>query len=503
MHWNEARLREMIDERLGGYRVIVVSNRAPYAECEAGGERYWIRPASGMAMALEPVMRACAGIWVAQDTGPPGPFERGASPYLGVPPENPRYRLRRVHLPDGIDSGFYDGLSNGALWPLCHVAFRQPRFDPEAWRCYKIANEIFAGVVAEEAGDHPALVLVQDYHFGLLPLMLKQLKPHLLVGQFWHIPWPNAEVFGIFPWQQELLSGLLACDLIGFHLRRHCSNFLDAVEQAMEAKVDRVGLEILRAEHCTRVRPFPISIDFEQHSAQAAGEDAAQEMWRWWERLGFPRGPIGIGIDRVDYTKGIPQRLRALDSLLEHYPEYRGRLVFAQVGVPSREGVPDYVHLAREIEELVSGVNLRWAEGAWRPVHYFHEGFPQTSLMGLHHVAAFCIVNSLHDGMNLVAKEFVSSRNDERGVLLLSRFAGAAAELGDALVFNPHDVEATREAMRAALTMPEEEQARRMKRMRETLAEANVYRWAGKFLQSLSRLDNSMEVQSTACQYAH
>jgi trehalose 6-phosphate synthase len=354
--------------------------------------------------------------------------------HIKVPPESPRYTLRRVFLPPEIDAGFYGGLSNGGLWPLCHTTFNRPRFEPADWDCYRLVNELFADAVLEEAKDGPALVFVQDYHFALLPLLLKERNPNLVVGQFWHIPWPNPEILRVFPWQRELLSGMLGNDLLGFHLRRHAANFLSTVDQTVEAVVDHVGMEIRRGDHTTLVRAFPISIDFHKHAATATTNAVTLETTRWRERLGYPQGPIGIGIDRVDYIKGIPERLRAVQSLLANYPEYVGRLQFVQIGVPSRQDVPEYRALAAEIDATVKSINGQWQDGAWKPVHYFRQQFSQVELMGLHRMADFCLVSSLDDGMNLVAKEFVASRNDESGVLVLSRFAGAASELTEALI---------------------------------------------------------------------
>ncbi|MFN0171612.1 MAG: trehalose-6-phosphate synthase [Bryobacteraceae bacterium] len=503
MTWTRETLREWIQQQMRGLRLIVVSNRAPYVHRRVNGVVECVRPASGMAAALEPVMRACGGVWVAQGTGDADAETCGSSGRLRVPPEDSQYTLRRVFLPPDIESGFYNGLANGGLWPLCHITFNRPRFDPADWNCYRLVNEIFADAVIEEAANEPAMVFVQDYHFALLPLLLKERNPNLVIGHFWHIPWPNPEIFRVFPWQRELMSGMLGNDLVGFHLRRHCVNFLDTVDQTIESLVDHVGMEIRRGDRTTLVRPFPISIDFEQHSAIAGGDEAAREAQRWMRRLGNPPGPIGIGIDRVDYTKGIPERLRAIESLLLNYPEYRGSFQFVQIGVPSREGVPEYRRLAGEIDATVDRINGKWSRGAWKPVVYFHRQYSQVELMGLHRLAAFCMVNSLHDGMNLVAKEFIASRSDEEAVLMLSQFAGAASELPEALIFNPFDLDETRETIRTAIEMRHGERRRRMQRLRESVASNDVYRWAGKILSTLSRFEVAEEAAATACLYAH
>jgi trehalose 6-phosphate synthase len=498
MHWNRETLLEITADRMAGVKLIVASNRAPYTCLNEGNAVSWERPASGMALALDPIMRACGGVWIAQGDEPGGgDFYRLRR--IGLPPEKPAYTLRPVVLPPMIRDGFYNGLANGSLWPLCHTAFRRPQFDPCAWVCYQIANEIFADTILEEANGEPAFVFVQDFHFALLPSLLRERNPNLVVGQFWHIPWPAPEVFLACPWHQNLLTGMMGNDLLGFHLRRHCANFLETVDQAVEARVDKVAMEIHRGGHTTLVRPFPISIDFEEHDATAAGETVALESAQWLRRLGNPECAIGIGIDRLDYTKGIPERLLAIDSLFKCYPEYRGRLQFVQIGVPSRQDVAGYRDLAAEVAGLVDHVNALWATSSWRPIEYFQKKFSQIELMGLHKLADFCLVSSLHDGMNLVAKEFVASRADDGGVLLLSQFAGASAELTDALIFNPHDLIQTRETIRAALELEPGERSRRMQRLREVVAANNIYKWAGKILTSLTHFENVKPQEAISC----
>ena len=411
---------------MSDYQLIVVANREPYIHRSVGGKIQCILPASGMAAAIDPIMRAAGGTWVAHGSGDADRATVDRHDHVRVPPDNPSYTLRRVWLTKEQERGYYYGLSNEGLWPLCHVAFTRPAFDPEAWESYREVNEIFARAVLEEVNHKPTVVFIQDYHFTLLPRLLKEANPNLLVAQFWHIPWPNRETFRAFPWKAELLEGLLANDLLGFHLRYHCQNFLDTVDRAIEARVDQEFSTISRGGHETFVRPFPISIDFEQHSATAAGLGVAAEMKRWRNWLKLPKDGIGIGIDRIDYTKGIPDRLRALDRCLEKYPQHRLRFTFVQVGVPSRSSIPHYQSLDHEIDQLVERINTRWQTSEWRPIIYLKQHFSQTELMALHALSRFCVVSSLHDGMNLVAKEFVASRVDEDGVLILSQFTGSA-----------------------------------------------------------------------------
>jgi trehalose 6-phosphate synthase len=309
------------------------------------------------------------------------------------------------------------------------------------------------------------------------------------VAQFWHIPWPNPEVFQAFPWKEELLDSLLGNDLLGFHLRSHCQNFLDTVDRILEAKVDYERFEITRGGKVTLVRPFPISIDVEAHEETARSEAVEEEMERWRQQLRLTDEKIGIGIDRLDYTKGIPERLRALDLFLERNPDYRQRLVFVQIGVPTRTHVPQYKALDDEVDGLVEQINWRWGTESWRPIVYLKQQHSAVQMMALHRLADFCAVTSLDDGMNLVAKEFVASRFDDDGVLILSRFTGAARELTGAVPVNPFAIDEMADGILQSLTMPEEERRKRMQKMRAAVAENNIYRWAGKVLSTLLKFE--------------
>lgn len=487
--WTKEALLELIDAKLSDYRFILVSNREPYVHRYSEGEIECEQPASGLTVALEPIMCACGGTWIAHGSGDADRKAVDSNDHVLVPPEAPRFTLRRLWLTKEQETRYYYGLANQGLWPLCHIVFTRPVFNPEDWQVYREVNEMFARAVLEEAGDAPTLVFVQDYHFALLPQLLKEKNPNLIVAQFWHIPWPNPEVFRGFPWKEELLGGLLGNDLLGFHLRSHCQNFLDTVDRTIEAKADRERFEITRGGRATSIRPFPISIDFEDQVATAQSPLTEQEMARWRRQLGLREEYVGIGIDRIDYTKGICERLRALDRFLAKRPDYRERLVFVQVGVPSRIRIRQYKALEEEIEDLVEEINWKWAAGSWRPVVFIKGNLDRFRLAALHRLADFCIVSSLHDGMNLVAKEYVASRFDEDGVLILSDFAGASRELTDALVVNPFHEEELAEAIRQALEMPEEQRRRRMQKTRTVVAENNVYRWAGKIISALLKFE--------------
>ncbi len=478
MAWTKERLEEVVKERLAGMKLVVVANREPYIHVREGEEIKCVVPASGLTTALDPVMRVCHGVWVAHGSGDADREMSDEKGRIQVPPGDPRYTLRRVWLTKEQEQGYYYGFSNDALWPLCHIAHQRPKFDTADWEEYKKVNQLFADTILDEVGDGPAIVLIQDYHFALLPRMLKTARPDLIVVQFWHIPWPNREAFRICPWKQALLDGLLGNDILSFHIQHHCNNFLDAVDRLMEARVDMELFSVTRGGHTTLIKPFPISIDPETVAAQVGGfTPSTDRALRKRFRLGKQR--LIVGVDRVDYTKGIPERLRAVDRLLALHPELRGTFTFVQVGAPSRTHIPAYRRLNEEVDALVESINWKHGQGHWKPIVYLNEHHGPETLYQLYRSATACVVSSLHDGMNLVAKEFVAARSDLRGVLLLSRFTGASRELTEALLINPYAVDEFAEALHTALTMPESEQESRMLRMREKISDNNVYRWAG------------------------
>jgi alpha,alpha-trehalose-phosphate synthase [UDP-forming] len=487
--WTKDALQELIQSKLADHRLMVVANREPYLHRYESGRIECASPASGMVSALDPILRATGGTWIGHGSGSADRQMADQTGHLEVPPDDPRYTLRRVWLSKNQEDGYYYGLSNSGLWPLCHQVFTRPIFMPEHWDAYTEVNEKFASAVLEEAGNEGAFVFTQDYHFGLLPRILRDSAANLILAQFWHIPWPNPDLFAMFPWKEQLLEGLLGNDLIGFHLRYHCQNFLDTVDRNLEAKVDYERFEITRGGRTTVVRPFPIGIDYEAQCELATGVDVTIEMERWCDYLRLGDAFLGIGIDRIDYTKGIPERLRAIDRFLELYPTWREKLIFVQIGVPSRTHIKAYQDLDNEIDELVENINWKWSTDTWRPIVYPKQQCNAVEMAALHRLANFCIVSPLDDGMNLVSKEFVASRTDDDGVLILSRFTGAARELTSAVVVNPLALNEMAEAIHLALTMPPDERHRRMQKLRETVAANDIYRWAGKFLSALLKFD--------------
>jgi trehalose 6-phosphate synthase len=482
--WNRDRLERLASSTLRAQKLIVVSCRSPYIHERIGGHVQCLSPAGGVTAALKPTMAAVGGTWVAQASGSADRETASAAGRLRVPPEKPEFGLRRLCIPAGLRRGHYEGLSNQALWPLCHNVYQRPVFRDADWSAYRRVNEIFAQAVLEETHGQPAVVFIQDYHFALLPRLLKSANPALTVGQFWHIPFPTPEVAQIFPWLADVLDGLLGNDLIGFHLPQHRRNFFDAVTGSVEALVDRHKQAVWLNDHRTIVRDVPISIDFDEHTRDAASAEVEHAMTKWKQRIGGARH-LGLGIDRLDYTKGIPERLRALASLFDRNPEWRGRLTFLQVGVPSRSTIPEYASLEKAIESEVMRINLKWGSDDWTPVLFEKRNLPPVEMMALHRLARFCLVTPLHDGMNLVAKEFVASRFDSDGVLILSRFAGAAQEIESALQVNPFSETELRDAIGSALAMSKSERQARMAAARTAVEKNNVYRWAGELLGEL------------------
>lgn len=488
--WNRDTLQELVRSKLSGYVFIVVSNREPYIHNFAGDKIDCIVPASGLTVALDPVMRACGGTWVAHGSGSADREVVDDKNCVSVPPDKPSYTLKRVWLSDEEVDRYYLGFSNEALWPLCHIVYQRPRFDVDDWNTYKRVNKLFADAVLEEIGDSKAFIFIQDYHLSLLSRLIKSKNRHVVTAQFWHIPWPNREVFRICPWENEILEGLLGNDLIGFHIAYHRSNFLETVDRTLECKIDYEKFTIRHRNHLTAVSPFPISVDFEEISENSSRPEVDAEILNLHRKFHLSDEVIGIGLDRMDYTKGIPERLMAIDKLLIRYPRYKKRIVFFQLAEPSRTKIKKYQELNIEIDELVEEINRRHQVDDWKPIIYIKEHKPPLTLQAFNKMANFCIVSSLHDGMNLVSKEFVSSRSDEDGVLILSRFTGAARELEDALLINPYAVDDIAEAIVAAIEMPKEIRKKRMVAMRKIVCEHNIYRWAADIINELAKFED-------------
>jgi alpha,alpha-trehalose-phosphate synthase [UDP-forming] len=481
--WTPERLAVHVRARLEEGRLFVVSNREPYTHVRRGKSIEVNVPASGLVTAIEPVLRACGGTWVAHGSGDADAETVDSGGRLMVPPDDPHYTLRRVWLSKEEEEGYYYGFANEGLWPLCHIAHTRPIFRADDWKHYQDVNRKFAKALLEEMeGIANPVVLVQDYHFALLPRLIKQKRPDARLAIFWHIPWPNPEAFGICPWQRELVDGLLGADLIGFHIQAHCTNFLQTIDRVVESRIDWDHSTVQRLEHRTRVHPFAISVDLADVQPKTPRQSAYEVRASLFKSLGVEAAVMGLGVDRLDYTKGILERFLAIERFLEKYPRYQGVFTFVQIGAPSRTHIKRYHDLQAEIEAEAERINWRFRADQWKPIVLLERQHSHQEIEPYYRAADLCLVTSLHDGMNLVAKEFVATRQDERGVLILSCFTGAARELRDALQVNPYDIDQTAEAIRAALEMSPEEKELRMQRMRKAVRDNNVYRWAASLI---------------------
>ncbi|MCH7344752.1 trehalose-6-phosphate synthase [Pelomonas sp. CA6] len=486
--WDPERLRQLLKTQLRGDQVIIVSNREPYIHQHGPDGIVVRRPASGLVTAVEPVMRACSGTWIAHGSGDADREVVDAQDCVAVPPDSGEYRLRRIWLSDEEEQGYYYGFANEGLWPLCHVAHVRPVFRESDWACYRAVNQRFADAVVAEARGEDPVVMVQDYHFALLPAMVRQRLPKATILTFWHIPWPNPESFGICPWRRELLQGLLGSTILGFHTRFHCKNFLETVDRFLEARIEHEHSTISYRGAQTLIESYPISIAWPSEAQQAAWPPPAEARRAVLERLQLPRDTVlAVGVDRFDYTKGILERLHAVERLLEKRPQWQGSFVLVQVAAPTRSVLEEYRDFQHRIQRVAERINRRFGAGRYQPVVLLAEQHDSVAVNELYRAADICVVTSLHDGMNLVCKEFIAARDDERGVLILSRFAGAARELTEALIVNPYHVEETADALHRAALMPEAEQRERMASLRMTVREFNVYRWAGRMLADAGR----------------
>jgi len=496
INWSPDTLRRILASELPGAQVIVVSNREPYIHnLKDNGDVELVVPASGLVSALEPITRACAGTWIAYGGGSADRLTVDRNDRVDVPPGRPSYTLRRVWLNEEEYQGYYLGFANEGLWPLCHIAFTRPVFRTSDWHAYEAVNRKFADTVMAEARNERPIVLVQDYHFALLPRMIRERLPEAIVITFWHIPWPNSEVFSICPWRERILDGLLGSSIIGFHTQFHCNNFTESVDRFLESRIEREDAAISYGGEMSLVHAYPISIEW----PPARLEDLPSVVEcrdHLRARFGLDEDvKLCVGVERLDYTKGILDRFDALEEMFSQHPEWIGRLVFLQIAAPSRGTLPAYQQLYEDCLRRADELNRRYGGDGYKPVLMVAEHHTQAQVYEIYRAADVCLVTSLHDGMNLVAKEFVAARDDEQGVLLLSTFAGAARELLEALIVNPYDATMMSDALLQALTMTEEEQRERMMRMREIVRDNNVYRWAGSMLLDAARLRKRSETE--------
>ena len=487
--WTAERLRHTLRRNLHGEKIMVVSNREPYIHAYGPDGGIVVQhPASGLVTALEPVMRACSGVWIAHGSGDADRAVVDSHDRVMVPPDEKIYAVRRVWLTEEEEKGYYYGFANEGLWPLCHVAHTRPLFRTSDWNHYREVNRKFADAVCAEAEIEDPIVLIQDYHLALAPRMIRQKLPRATVIGFWHIPWPNAERFGICPWREEILDGMLGASMLGFHTQAHCNNFMDSVDRYLESRIDRERHAVVQQGRSTLIRPYPISLEWPVRWLDNLPKPSECRR-SVLEELGLPENTLlGVGVDRLDYTKGIEERLLAVERLLELHPEFLERFVFVQLAAPSRTAIDRYRDLSESVAAIAKRVNARFGSASYSPIILKRAHHEPPLVFRYYRAADVCYVSSLDDGMNLVAKEFVAARDDERGVLVLSQFTGAARELTEALIVNPYDLDESAKAMAAALSMPVDEQKARLRSMRAFVAEFNIYRWAGRMLRDAARL---------------
>ena len=486
--WTAQTLKEILRQKLAGDEILIVSNREPYIHSRKADGIEIHFPASGLVSALEPIMRACSGTWIAHGSGSADRDVVDSLDHVSAPPSNPSYQIRRVWLTPEQEKGYYYGFANEGLWPLCHIAHARPIFRSSDWEHYVQVNELFSQATIEETKSNDPVILVQDYHFAMLPKVIRDRLPKATLITFWHIPWPNPEAFGICPWREEILSGLLGSTVIGFHTRFHCNNFLDTIDRFLECRIDREASTVSYHGKITAIRQYPISIEWPpKWTEQTPDSDTCSKNIR--QRHGLHHNArIGIGVDRLDYTKGIPEKLMAVDRLLELYPKWIGQFFFIQIAAPSRSQISQYQSFYKEVESLAATINDKYARYQYQPIVLLLQHHEPKQVFEYFRGASVCFVNSLHDGMNLVAKEFVASRDDENGVLILSTFTGASRELPEALIVNPYNIDQCAEALNAALEMPIGEQRERIRSMRGLIREFNVFRWAGRMIGDAARI---------------
>lgn len=481
--WTEQRLKIFISSALKGRTIFMVSNREPYIHTKDGRHINYHIPASGMVTAIEPIMEACGGMWIAQGSGDADKLTVDENDRLRVPPDEPKYTLKRVWLSEKEEKGYYYGFCNDGIWPLCHMAYTRPTFKKEDWDEYKKVNGKFAQTILSEIKDEERpVILIQDFHLALVPRMIKNSRPDASIGIFWHIPWPNPESFSVCPWKKDIIDGMLGADLLGFHTQSHCNNFIETVSKELESLIDFEQSAITRQSHVSYVKPFPISIAFPTRSKNKLDEAGRAKLIK---NLGIKVNYIGLGVDRLDYTKGILERLKAVEIFLKKYPQYLGNFIFIQIAAPTRTKIKQYQKFTEDVEKEVERVNNLFKKKGWKPITLFKRYHSREEIDQFYQLANVCLVTSLHDGMNLVAKEFVAARSDEKGVLILSEFTGASQELKDALIINPYNGEQTADAIKIALELSPSEQTKRMKRMREVVRNHNVYRWSMELLKTI------------------
>lgn len=468
-------LKAFIEENFPDKNLIVVSNREPYIHKKTGLSIRVEKPAGGLTSALDDVLKITGGTWVAWGSGGGDRDVVDSKNLVQVPPENPSYMLKRVWLSPSEVENYYHGYSNQVLWPLCHITLDRVYFRKKFWEDYKKANKAFSDAVLEEA-DSNSIIWIHDYHLCLVPGILRNERPELTIAHFWHIPWPDWSVFRICPQAKEIIEGLLGNDLIGFQIPLFVKNFMDCASECLDADIDYSRATIDFKGHTTRLKTFPISIDFDKFNSMASSQRTIRMTENIKEKHGVTQGYIGIGVDRLEYTKALLKRLQAIDLFFDRYERFRRKFTFIQIAVPTRMREP-YISYKKAVEDMVSKINKKYSIGNWKPIIYIDTKVEHKDLVSYYRAADVAIISSVYDGMNLVAKEYVASKPDEKGVLILSEFAGASEELEGSILVNPYDIEQFSECIKTALKMPEKEKVSRMAALRRLVSENNIHKW--------------------------
>ena len=480
--WTAERLREFVKAHLKDRPIFVVSNLEPYMHRKIKNNIHYFVPPSGLVTALNPVMEACGGMWIARSYGDADRETSDKDGKIAVPPDDPKYMLKRVWLTDAQIKGYHTGFSNEGLWPLCLMVHTRPVFRANDWKEYVEVNNLFAASVLKEIENiREPFILVQDYHLSLLPGLLKKARPDAKVALFWHLPWPSPEQFSICPWRKEILKGLLGADIIGFHTQQFCNNFIDTVGKEVESLIDLERFAITHAEHTSVIKPFPLSINFTGGNATDVGADRTL-----LEDLGITTPLLGLGVDKMDYVKGIVERFQGIEQFLLSHPSYTNKFTFLQIAPLCRTDMEVYRNYEETVTAEAERINKAIGTGTWKPIVLVKKEYSHTQLTSLYRLTHVLLITSLHEGMNLVAKEFAAARNDEAGVLILSPFTGASRELKGALTINPYSTMQVAEAAATALTMSKTEQRQRMKSLRTTVRDYNIYRWAAEFIRAVA-----------------
>jgi trehalose 6-phosphate synthase len=482
--WNKNTLKKLIAEKLNDRKFVMVTNREPYIHIQSKKGAKAVKAISGVTLPLDSIMQATHGMWFAYGSGSADKDVVNSKDIIKLPPNSHGYELKRVWLTKNEVAGYYYGYSNETIWPLCHACFIRPKFDMNDWNYYKKVNEKFAKSIISEIGDKKAFVWIHDYHFSLLPALLKKHNDQLTLAHFWHIPWPSAKTFRICPQKKEILEGLLANDMLAFQRHYFLRNFLETVSNELEAKVDFDNNIVHYKGKKTYIMVFPISVDYEKLEKRSSLIKVTDHKYINSKFYPHKYEKLILSVDRLEYTKGIIERIKSFDRFLEKYPEYLNKVVLVIKGIPSRSHIDTYRNLVRDIEQSIDGVNWKYNNDSWYPIHYINENLPEKDIDSLYKSADVCLITSLEDGMNLVSKEYVSCCRDD-GVLVLSEFAGASREMESAIKINPYDIESLADSIKRSLDMPKQERVKRMKRLKEQVKDKNIYRWAGKFISSL------------------